>query len=70
MVTDAYTPPSFIAPYHPRLDHAILYEASGMNGGNWLGIMTQAAPYNFNRASFWVRLQLRLLEGASNPVHR
>jgi hypothetical protein len=43
-----------------------------MNGGNWLGLMTQAHPYHFSAAgaTFWVRLQLRLLEGAANPVYR
>ncbi len=64
------SPPGIIAPYHPRLDHGIFYEAFGSDTSNFLGTTFGVGnPYNFSRSSGMERLAQRLLEGDS-PVVR
>ncbi len=67
----AWSPPRFVAPYHPRLDHAVFYESTGMNGQNMLCSLGAASPYAFFAGTTpWSRLQLRLLQAggpATNP---
>lgn len=57
------TPPRFVAPWHPRIDHAIFYESFG-GSGSPMAVLGHNNPYAFHvSANAWVRLQLRLLEG-------
>jgi hypothetical protein len=62
------TPPRFVAPHHPRLDHAVFYESFGTDAGNFLGSTFGVGnPNAFSRISWIERLVQRLLEGDS-PV--
>jgi hypothetical protein len=55
--------PEFLAPYHPRLDHAIFYESFG-GSGTTMSCLGHSNPYAFHSsASAWVRLAVRLLQG-------
>ena len=57
------TPPSFLAPHHPRIDHAIFYESYG-GSGTPMSVLGHNSPYAFaSSASVWVRLAVRLLQG-------
>jgi hypothetical protein len=44
--------------------------SAGLLGSDWLALLSHAHPYNFTAVNFWVRLQLRLLEGAASPAYR
>jgi predicted DCC family thiol-disulfide oxidoreductase YuxK len=58
------TPPCFIAPFHPRLDHAVFYESFYQNGAGPATILGHNSPYTFfSSCSVWVRLQMLLLRG-------
>jgi hypothetical protein len=62
------SPPRFVAPHTPRLDHFALYEGVGAGHTNLLGtIFSQGNPYNFAPTSPTDRLLQRLLEPDS-PV--
>ena len=57
------TPPRFIAPYHPRLDHAVFYYSFGSAGDGPTGFLMTAHPYNYHAsANAWVQLQQALLD--------
>lgn len=57
--------PSFVAPWHPRLDHAVFYESTGMNGQNLLAPLGHHSPLSFPASSTaWSRVQARLLQGS------
>jgi hypothetical protein len=62
------SPPRFIAPYHPRLDHNIFYEAFGSGLANFTEpIFSIGNPYHFAHTSGVNAIVQRLLEGDS-PV--
>jgi Lipase maturation factor len=64
--TTERTPPRFVAPYHPRFDHAIFYDSFGINDANFLwSVMGAGNPYEFKHASALEAVLQRLLEG--NP---
>jgi len=48
--------PRFVAPYHPRMEHAILYEAMGLGPQTMLQPMTSGDPYEHqtNHMLEWV----------------
>lgn len=61
--SNVHTPPRFIAPYHPRIDHAVFYESLCMNGQNFMCSLASAHPLGFPSSSTnWQRLQARLAE--------
>ena len=69
MPTTPASPPRFVAPHTPRLDHFALYDGCGVGHTNLLGtIFSQGNPYNFAPASPADRLLQRLLE-PHGPVH-
>ena len=62
-ISSTRTPPRFIAPWHPRVDHALFYESFGSSGSP-MAVLGHNNPYSFHvSANAWVRLQLRLLKG-------
>jgi hypothetical protein len=62
------SPPRFVAPHCPRLDHLMLYEGFGLGPGNYLGtIFSQGNPYDFSPIGTLDRLLERLMEPES-PV--
>ncbi|GAB3713155.1 hypothetical protein GCM10027592_52160 [Spirosoma flavus] len=64
MTTTEMTPPRFVAPYHPRLDHAIFYESYGTNDANFIWSTLGANnPYDFSQEGSAQRIMQRLLEG-------
>ncbi len=65
-----YSPPKFVAPHHPRLDHAVFYESFGTDAGNFLGSTFSAgSPNAFSHFPWLERLVQRLLEGDSPVVN-
>lgn len=62
--TDA---PKFVAPYHPRLEHALFYDAFGLEARYFLGTFVQSSPHKFSRVSTGQCILQRLLEGSA-PV--
>ena len=54
--------PCHIAPFHPRWDHAVFYEAFGLNAHNFSSSLNVAHPYRFSRSTPLHRLAQRLLE--------
>lgn len=59
------TPPRFVAPYHPRADHAVFYESLGANA-TMLSVLGTNSPYPFpTSAAPWVAMQVRLLQGGA-----
>lgn len=66
-LSSPYTAPSFIAPFHPRCDHAIFYEALGMNGAS---LMSGLGHYSYlafpSATTAWSRLQALLLQGSAD----
>jgi hypothetical protein len=66
-VTHSQSPPAFVAPRHPRLDHLVFYAGLGSNGADMIKTIGQAHPYYFGRADFLSRTAARLLESDS-PV--
>jgi len=68
MPSTEFSPPRFVAPHTPRIDHFALYEGVGAGSGNYLGTMfSQGNPYEFTTVSSTDRLLERLLEPDS-PV--
>jgi hypothetical protein len=66
--TTEKSPPRFVAPHCPRIDHMILYEGYGVNAGNFLGtVFGHGNPYDFSSVSMMDRLLERLMDPAS-PV--
>lgn len=64
MITTERTPPRFVAPYHPRLDHGVFYEAFGTNeSGFTSSIIGAGNPYDFSHSAWMACLVQRLLEG-------
>ncbi len=64
------SPPKFVAPHHPRLDHAIFYESFGTDAGSFLGTTFGVGnPNAFTHFSWLERLVQRLLEGDSPVVN-
>jgi hypothetical protein len=62
--------PTIAAPYHPRLDHYLLYEGHGLNqSGFWTSTVGPFNPYNYSHHSLFVRAMQRLTEPDS-PVRR
>lgn len=52
-----------VAPYHPRLDHAIFYESMGVTGYGYANILGHHSPYKVGlENSEWVRLQRRIAD--------
>ncbi len=65
MPTSERSPPRFIAPYFPRFDHSLIYDALGISVSSFMGSTFGIQnPYRFGRASFMERLAQRLLEGS------
>ena len=69
MTTHERSPPRFVAPHHPRLDHSTFYISVGIDPENFGGTAMLPSPYLFSPASITHRLMQRLLEGGS-PVQR
>lgn len=66
--SSVYTPPCFVAPYHPRIDHAVFYESLCMNGQNFTSFLANAHPFTAAPGSTnWQRLQVRLAEATAGP---
>lgn len=65
MATNEYSPPRFIAPYHPRLDHAIFYDSYGTNDSNFSwSLIGGGFPYEFAHTTAVESIMQRLLEGS------
>ncbi|WP_267684265.1 lipase maturation factor family protein [Nannocystis sp. SCPEA4] len=59
------SPPRWVAPHHPRFDHAIVYEATGFHEASVLRNLTgRWDPYGHARCSGAGRLMGRVLTGA------
>lgn len=59
-----YSKPKFVAPYHPRLDHAVFYDAFGTNDSSLLcSVVGCGDPYEFAHATGMELIMQRLLEG-------
>ncbi len=61
--SSASSPPRFVAPYHPRLDHGIFYEAYGLNTRFLTSALQGRNPYRSQTCSDVDRLLQRILEG-------
>lgn len=58
---------AFVAPYHPRLDHLLVYEAMGLSHHTLMGsVVGIGNPYRFSRRGLVDRLLQRLLEGSEH----
>lgn len=61
------SPPRFIAPHHPRLDHSCIYVGLGLNEADPVGgLMFEAKPHGmspYSHHSWLHRLVQRVLEG-------
>jgi hypothetical protein len=61
------SPPCFIAPHHPRLDHSCIYVGLGLNESDPVGgLMFEVKPYGmspYSHASWLHRVVQRVLEG-------
>jgi len=69
MTTTEMSPPRYVAPYHPRLDHGIFYESFGSNDANFgWSTLGGGNPYDFSIVSGVQLLVQRLLE--DEPVVR
>ncbi|HYF03152.1 MAG TPA: lipase maturation factor family protein [Patescibacteria group bacterium] len=66
MNTHETTPPRFVAPFHPRWDHAIFYESFGVNDSNFMwSVIGSGNPYSFLHASCIEEVLENILQG--NP---
>ncbi len=67
MPTREDSPPRFIAPHHPRLDHSSIYTGLGLTESDSVGgLMFELKPYGVSPygTSSWIeRLMQRVLEG-------
>ena len=70
MINDSKSKPVFVAPHHPRVDHAIFYESLGSDGHGFNCSVGSGDPLTFSRSGPWLRLQAKLLEGAKSDVYR
>ncbi|MEZ0542400.1 lipase maturation factor family protein [Fibrella arboris] len=62
--TTETSPPRFVAPYHPRFDHAIFYETYGTNDANFIwSTMGGGNPFDFAHSSTMDCLMQQLLMG-------
>jgi hypothetical protein len=58
--------PRFVAPYQPRIEYSLVYEALGMSHSNLMSpVSTVGNPYRFSHYARLERLAQRLLEGGS-----
>mgnify|MGYP001627412191 CR=1 FL=1 len=65
MATNEYSSPKLIAPYHPRLDHAIFYDVFGTNDANFNGsLLGSGFPYEFTHTTGMESILQRILEGS------
>jgi hypothetical protein len=63
-----HTPPRAFAPYHPRLDHYLLYEGFGLNPAGFMtSVYASNNPYRFSPVNPLRRVMQRLMEPDS-PV--
>jgi hypothetical protein len=63
-----HTPPRAFAPYHPRLDHFLLYEGFGLNSAGFMSsVHASYNPYHFSPVSPLRRVMQRLME-PNSPV--
>ena len=49
ILSNPYLTPKFVAPYHPLMEHAILYEALGLGPQTLLAPVTTGDPYEFQK---------------------
>ncbi len=67
MPVDERSPPRFIAPHHPRLDHSCIYVGLGLNESDPVGgLMFEAKPHGMSpyASDSWLhRVVQRVLEG-------
>lgn len=67
--TDAFSPPRFVAPHCPRLDHWFLYEGSGGSPATLhASLFALNNPYRFTRRPPIQRFAQRLLEGSPDLI--
>jgi hypothetical protein len=70
MPSTEHSPPKFVAPHCPRLDHWMLYEGYGIGSGNYLGtLFSQGSAYDCSSVSTMDRLLERVMDPAS-PTRR
>jgi hypothetical protein len=64
------SPPVFVAPHAPRIDHFLLYEGLGLGIDNFLyTVINLGSPYDFSSVSTMDRLLERVMDPQS-PVRR
>lgn len=67
MPVGEHSPPRFIAPHHPRLDHSCIYVGLGLNESDPVGgLMFEVKPYGgspYSQHSWLQRVVQRVLEG-------
>ena len=69
LMAEPFSPPVWVAPHTPRLDHFLFYDASGADVSNFLGsTFSIGNPYLFSRSSGLERLVQRLLEGSPSVI--
>ena len=64
--TKEESPPKFVAPHHPRLDHQLLYEGLGydvVSCANLSHSISTRNPYRFTKTTAIERLMYRMVEG-------
>eukprot|EP01138_Halocafeteria_seosinensis_P014580 gb/GECG01014885.1/.p1 GENE.gb/GECG01014885.1/~~gb/GECG01014885.1/.p1 ORF type:complete len:1228 (+),score=133.40 gb/GECG01014885.1/:1-3684(+) len=69
MINDSKSKPVFVAPHHPRVDHAIFYESFGSDGHGFNSSVGSGDPLTFSRSGPWRRLQAKLLEGSNSDAY-
>jgi hypothetical protein len=69
MPTTETSPLKFVAPYHPRLDHAIFYESFGVGHSFLSSTVGFSGPYYFSHISGMDCILQRLLEGDA-PIQK
>ena len=63
------SPPRFVAPHHPRLDHILIYEALGGTLDNFFeSFFSSGNPYNFAHVSLPDSIVQALLEGNAQII--
>ncbi|MGB7441856.1 MAG: lipase maturation factor family protein [Coleofasciculaceae cyanobacterium] len=65
MTSTESSPPRFVAPFHPRLDHGVFYEAFGQSNNFLCSLAGPCNPYVFSHISWLDCLIQRLLMGDS-----
>jgi hypothetical protein len=70
MPSTEHSPPTFVAPHCPRLDHWVMYEGYGVVSDNYLGtLVNQGSVYDFSSVSTMDRLLERVMDPES-PTRR